>query len=74
MDMKQTRKVIVYAALGVAVAAIVAGAVKKSRKRKTAKVLKKAADEGYETATDILYDGKLNHKSEKLKYGPVLPQ
>ena len=74
MSMKKTTKVLVYVALGVAVAAIVSGAVKKSRKRRTAKVLSKAADEGYETATDMIYDGKLHHTKEKLKYGPVIPQ
>lgn len=35
--------------------------------------LKHVADNGYETAHDVLYPGK-DLKSRKLRYGPILPE
>ena len=35
-------------------------------------MLQDIADEGYETASDILYPGK--SFSNELRYGPVIPQ
>lgn len=36
------------------------------------KMLTQIADEGYETANDVLFPGK-NLQAKNLKYGPVLP-
>ncbi|MBX2940178.1 MAG: hypothetical protein KF880_08875 [Ferruginibacter sp.] len=41
------------------------------RKIKQSKRLKRIAEEGYETAIDILYPHKIN--SRKLQYRPTLP-
>lgn len=41
------------------------------RKIKESKRLKRIAEEGYETAIDILYPHKLNTK--KLQYRPTIP-
>jgi hypothetical protein len=35
--------------------------------------LTQVADNGYETAHDVLYPGK-ELKSKKLRYGPILPE
>jgi LPXTG-motif cell wall-anchored protein len=42
------------------------------RKFKTRRKLKEVADNGYETARDVLYPGK-SIGSSKLHYGPVHP-
>ena len=44
----------------------------KNRRRKVSRMLSEVADEGYETAHDILYPGK-SKKEKNLRYGPVLP-
>lgn len=41
------------------------------RRRNTKRMLENIADEGYETAPDILFPDK--NASRKLQYGPVLP-
>ena len=43
-----------------------------SRHKKTRRMLEEIADEGYETAHDVLYPDK-SRRSSKLQYGPVLP-
>ncbi|MDP4262920.1 MAG: hypothetical protein Q8941_10340 [Bacteroidota bacterium] len=43
-----------------------------SRKISTRRKLKQVADNGYETAQDVLFPGK-EIRSRKLHYGPVLP-
>lgn len=61
--------------LGVAALAAVGLAVYMiSRERRLAKKdrLAHVADEGYETAHDVLYPNK--YKPSKLQYGPVLPK
>ena len=66
-----TKKII----LGIAAAAIITALVvnsEKKRKKKASKRLIEIADEGYETAHDILFPRK-NKEFSKLKYGPVLP-
>jgi hypothetical protein len=45
----------------------VAYRIKKHRK------LRQVADNGYETAHDVLYPGK-DIKSRKVRYGPILPE
>ena len=42
-------------------------------KQKKKKRLRKIAEEGYETASDILFPNKSN-PSKKLHFGPVLPE
>ncbi|MFT3679927.1 MAG: hypothetical protein QM791_06620 [Ferruginibacter sp.] len=41
------------------------------RRANTKKMLNQVADEGYETAPDILYPGR--NMNGKLHYGPVIP-
>ena len=66
--MKKTLKVALAVSVVVAIGVIVAS----SRRKKATKMLDQVADEGYETAHDILFPGKKSHKKE-LRYGPVLP-
>lgn len=67
--MKKTSKItLVLAAVGAA--AIVICAVRRIEKQR---MLVKVADEGYETAHDILFPDKAD-KHNKLRFGPVLPE
>ncbi len=43
-----------------------------SRHKKAKRMLTEIADEGYETAPDVLFPDK-QKRSRNLKYGPVLP-
>ena len=56
----------------VAAAALTAAMVYSYTKCDSHKRLSHVANEGYETAHDILYPEKSN-KKRKLKFGPVLP-
>lgn len=66
----KTSAIIGLAALGVIVAAVIL-TNKKGRKIRLTQV----ADEGYETAHDMLYPNKFksSRESKELRYGPVLP-
>lgn len=66
----KTSTIIGFAALGLIVAAVVM-TNKRGRKIRLSQV----ADEGYETAHDMLYPNKFNssRESKELRYGPVLP-
>ena len=66
----KTSTIIGLAALGVIVAAVIM-TNKKGRKIRLTQV----AEEGYETAHDMLYPNKFNssRESKELRYGPVLP-
>ncbi len=55
------------AAVGLAIYAI-----SKEKKKRSKKRLAHVANEGYETAHDVLYPNK--YKPSKLQYGPVLPE
>ena len=55
----------------ISITATTALAIYLIRKIKESKRLKRIAEEGYETAIDILYPQKLNTK--KLQYRPTLP-
>jgi hypothetical protein len=59
--------------LGVASVALVAFVVYASKKMNTQRKLRKASDEGYETAHDILYPSK-TIAAKKLRFGPILPE
>lgn len=63
----KTSTIVGLAALGVVVAAFVL-ANKKGRKNRLTQI----ADEGYETAHDMLYPNSFKG-SKELRYGPVLP-
>ena len=65
MKRKSTLPVIL-ATIGVAVITVLM-----LRRKKRKKMLTRVAEEGYETAADILYPGK--SVSSKLHYGPVIP-
>ena len=66
--MKTSTKII-YGAAAVAVASLLIYSIRKNNtKRRIAEI----ADEGYETAVDILHP-KTNDRFRKLQFGPVLP-
>ena len=65
----KTNKTIIYGAAAVALTGLIIFAVRlQNTRRRVAEV----ADEGYETAADILHP-KTNRRFRKLHYGPVLP-
>jgi hypothetical protein len=63
----KTSTIVGLAALGIVVAAVLL-ANKKGRKNRLTQI----ADEGYETAHDMLYPNSFKG-AEELRYGPVLP-
>jgi hypothetical protein len=67
--MKNTTKIMLLAAVGTA--ALTVYLVRKANGTKSKKMLDNIADEGYETASDILFPGK--ELRNKLHYGPVIP-
>ena len=58
--------------VGLAVVAVAGLAVYIAKKIERKNMLDQIADEGYETAHDILFPGK-SFESNKLQYGPVIP-
>jgi len=68
--MKKTSKILV----GVGLAAIAAGFIVYAvRRHRSNQRRARIADEGYETAHDILFPAN-KHKRKKVHYGPVLPE
>ena len=67
--MKKTDKILVAVAAGFLAGLIVYAA----RRYKERSILNQVANEGYETAHDILFPNK-NQMGRKLHYGPVLPE
>ena len=68
--MKKTNKFI----LGVAAAAAIGVIIYSLRsRRQTAMRHARIADEGYETAHDVLFPNQKS-RGRKLRYGPVLPE
>lgn len=67
--MKATNKIILAVAAGAA-AGLVIYALRRHQSRR---ILNQVADEGYETAHDILFPNK-KHRGRKLKYGMVHPE
>ena len=66
--MKKTNKILI----GVGIAAVTAGLVIYAvRRYRSSQRRTRIANEGYETAHDILYPQKQRRK--KVHYGPVLP-
>ncbi|MCO5240390.1 MAG: hypothetical protein M9904_10070 [Chitinophagaceae bacterium] len=67
--MKKADKILVAIAVG-----LVAGlALYAARRCKEKSMLNQVADEGYETAHDILFPNR-EQIGKKLHYGPVLPE
>ncbi len=66
--MKNSTK-ITLALAAISTAVIVSYAM---QRLKTRRMVAKISDEGYETAQDILYPGRIV-TGKKLHYGPVLP-
>ena len=67
---KSTPKILIGVGIAAAAAGFIIYAVRRQQvNRRHAKV----ADEGYETAHDILYPPK-KYKRKKVRYGPVLPE
>ena len=69
--MKNTTKIILLAAVGIGTAALTVYLIRRANGTKAKKMLDNIADEGYETASDILFPGK--DLKNKLHYGPVIP-
>ncbi|MEO6719527.1 MAG: hypothetical protein ABIN67_04135 [Ferruginibacter sp.] len=59
--------------LATAIITAVVVAIKVSQKKNTERRLANIADEGYETANDILYPQHKFGQDKRLRYGPVLP-
>ncbi|MCD2424100.1 hypothetical protein LQ567_15075 [Niabella pedocola] len=70
--MKNTYRLIGFVILGIAASAVT-GAVCEARRRNAMRRLLDTANEGYETAHDIIYPGKGQRRAKKLRYGPVYP-
>lgn len=66
----KTRNKILLATAALAVTGLLVYAAK--RHKKTKRMLHKISEEGYETASDVLYPGK-ERRNSGLQYGPVLP-
>ncbi len=65
----KTSKKITYA---VAATAIIGALIYVTRKANSKKRIRQVANQGYETAADILHPNT-NQRFKKLHYGPVLP-
>ncbi|MFC4263504.1 hypothetical protein ACFOWM_11475 [Ferruginibacter yonginensis] len=65
----KTSKKLIYATAAVALTGLIIYAI---RKKNTKNRVAQVADEGYETAADVLHPTK-NSRFKKLHYGPVLP-
>jgi hypothetical protein len=68
--MKKTLSIVV--ALGVVTGIGILVAREVTRRRHLRKIADHVADNGYETAHDVLYPGQKG-ANKKLRYGPVLP-
>ena len=66
----KTSKKILYSAAALAFTGLL---VYVTRRANTKRRIKEVANEGYETAADLLHP-KTNRRFKKIHYGPVLPQ
>ena len=66
--MKKTSRIL----LGVGIAAVAGFVIYAVRRNQANQRYAKIADEGYETAQDILFPPK-KHGRKRVHYGPVLP-
>ena len=67
--MKRTNKLLI----GVGIAALAGFIIYAMRRDQSNRKLARIADEGYETANDILFPGTKPFR-KRLHYGPVLPE
>ena len=58
--------------IGLAAVALAGLVIYASNRNKTKQMLSQIADEGYETAHDILFP-EVEKRGKKLQYGPVIP-
>ncbi len=68
--MKTADKLLVAVAAGF-LAGLVVYMVRRAEEKR---MLTEVADEGYETAYDVLFPDKLKATGRRLHYGPVLPE
>ena len=66
----KTKNKLMYAATAAAITGLLVYMV---RKTNTSRRIAEVADEGYETAADLLHP-TTNQRFKKLHYGPVLPE
>ena len=66
----KTSKKLIFGAAAIAITGIL---VYIKRRANTKRRIEEVADEGYETAADLLHP-KTNRRFKKIHYGPVLPQ
>ena len=66
----KTSKKIIYGAAAVAFTGLLVYVIRRSN---TNRRIAEVADEGYETAADLLHP-KTNRRFKNLHYGPVLPE
>ena len=66
----KTSKKLFYSAAAIALTGLL---VYVTRRANTKRRIAEVADEGYETAADLLHP-KTNRRFKKIHYGPVLPQ
>ncbi|MDB5251601.1 MAG: hypothetical protein JWP27_770 [Flaviaesturariibacter sp.] len=59
--------------LGAATVVLAAVIIRSARRKKAGQMQEAIADEGYETAHDILYPRRGRHYGDQWHYGPVLP-
>lgn len=67
--MKKSTKTLLFITITAVAAVATFAVVQRNQQRKK---LKKVSNEGYETAMDIMYPD--HAYSNRLKYGPVLPE
>ncbi len=67
--MKKTLRILV----GLTAVAVVGIVIYRKRSKNTVEMLERVADEGYETAHDVMYP-RHSKRGKNLQYGPVLPR
>ncbi len=72
MNSKRNNDILIAAAAGIAAGLLVFAFRLTKREFKSRKMLKEISDEGYETATDVLFPENAE-LGKKLHYGPVIP-
>lgn len=67
--MKKTLRILI----GLTAVAVVGMVIYRKRNRNTGVMLDRVADEGYETAHDVMYPSH-SKRGKNLRFGPVLPR
>lgn len=71
--MKKSLRVFAGLAILTAAGIYIIRRIKTRRELDTRRALERVADDGYETAHDVLYPGK-KIRSSKVRYGPIHPR